>query len=120
MTETKTLTLDKLKAAGYKIDVRHLREFDVASTRTGKVKVETRLFPVWEARCLPMASLRACGGMTEVWVTDPETSAEFYGYGKCHPDDNYNKRHGITEALKKIESLMLVMDGKDGFKYRLQ
>jgi hypothetical protein len=65
-------------------------------------------------------ALRAKGGRTDVYITDPETKAEFYGFSRCHPDDNYDKRAGVNEALKRVAALMLVMDGTDGFKARLQ
>ncbi len=120
-TPIKTPTLAELADAGYSIDVRHVRLFDTAYVDRGKVVVETLEASLSEIRGHTFGTaLRAKGGKTEVWVTDPATSAEFYGYGRCHPDDNYDKKAGVNEALKKIVALMMVMDGKEGFKLRLQ
>lgn len=120
-TPIKTPTLAELSAAGYYVDVRHVRRFDSAYVNNNKLVVETIETSLPEMRGNTAGTaLRAKGGKTEVWLTDPETSAEFYAYALCHPDDNYCKRDGINEALKRITSLMLVMDGKDGFKPRLQ
>lgn len=125
----KTPTLAELRAAGYVIEIEHNRLNRVAYAKNGKVIVKEVLssgIPKLEEEVknadLPfgMVAVLPKGGMTEVWVTDPETSAEFYGYGRCHPNDNYNKRDGVNEALKKIVGLMMVMDGREGFKCRLQ
>ena len=120
-TPIKTPTLAELAAAGYSIDVKHVRLFDSAYIDNNKLVVVTieSTLPEMNGPIYGMA-LRAKGGKTEVCVTDPETKAQFYGYGKCHPEDNYNKRDGINEALKRIAALMLVTDGTDGFKLRLQ
>jgi hypothetical protein len=120
-TPIKTPTLAELAAAGYSVDVRHVRLFDSAYVDDNKLVVETIESTLPEMKGQTVGTvLRAKGGKTEVYVTDPETKAEFYGYGKCHPEDNYNKRDGINEALKRISALMLVTDGVDGFKLRLQ
>lgn len=120
-TPIKTPTLAELVAAGYSIDVSHVRLFDTAYVDGDKLVVATLESSLPEIRGNAFGTaLRAKGGKTEVWVTDRETSAEFYGYGRCHPDDNYDKKAGVNEALKKIVALMLVMDGKEGFKCRLQ
>lgn len=125
----KTPTLAELRAAGYVVDIEHNRLNRVAYAKNGTVIVKEVLsseIPGLEKDVkgskfgFGMAAVLPKGGITEVWVTDPETSAEFYGYGRCHPNDNYNKRDGINEALKKIVGLMMVMDGKEGFKCRLQ
>lgn len=120
-TPIKTPTLAEIKEAGYVIDVRHIRLFDSAYVHNNKLVVETieSTLPDMVGETSGTA-LRAKGGKTEIWVTDPKTSAEFYGFAKCHPDDNYNKRAGVNEALKRVAALMLVMDGTDGFKCRLQ
>lgn len=120
-TPIKTPTLAELAAAGYSIDVKHVRLFDSAYVNGGKLVVETLESTLPEMKDNSVGTaLRAKGGRTDVYVTDPETKAEFYGYGKCHPEDNYSKRNGIDEALKRIVALMLVTDGVDGFKLRLQ
>lgn len=125
----KTPTLAELRAAGYIVDIEHNRLNRVAYAKNGKVIVKevlsseiSGLEEEVEGSELGfgMVAVLPKGGMTEVWVTDPDTSAEFYGFGRCHPNDNYNKRDGINEALKKITGLMMVMDGKEGFKCRLQ
>lgn len=120
-TPIKTPTLSELTAAGYAVDVRHVRLFDTAYVDGDKVVVETleASLPEIEGHSFGTA-LRAKGGKTEVWVTDPATSAEFYGFAKCHPADNYDKKAGVREALKRVAALMLVMDGKEGFSLRLQ
>jgi len=124
----KTPTLAELRKAGYVIDIKHNRLFKTARIReNGTLEVKTFLRDIPsmtvslddEAAINP-TELLAKGGMTEVWVTDPETSAEFYGFAKCHPADNYDKRAGVNEALKRVAALMLVMDGTDGSKNRLQ
>jgi hypothetical protein len=120
-TPIKTPTLAELRDAGYSIDVRHVRLFDTAYVDKGKVIVETLEGSLPETRGHTFGTaLRAKGGKTEVWITDKETSAEFYGFARCHPDDNYDKKAGVNEALKRVAALMLVMDGKEGFKCRLQ
>lgn len=125
----KTPTLAELRSAGYVIEIEHNRLNRVAYAKNGKLIVKEVLssgIPELEEEVktadLPfgMVAVLPKGGLTVVWVTDPETSAEFYGYGRCHPNDNYNKRDGVNEALKKIVGLMMEMDGKEGFKCRLQ
>jgi hypothetical protein len=125
----RTPTLAELRAAGYVVEIEHDRLNRVAYAKNGKLIVKEVLssgIPGLEEEVkgselgFGMVAVLPKGGMTEVWVTDPETSAEFYGYGRCHPNDNYSKRDGINEALKKIAGLMMVMDGKEGFKCRLQ
>ncbi len=120
-TPIKTPTLAELSAAGYSVEVRHVRIFDSVYVDNNKLVVQTIESSLPEMKGQTVGTvLRAKGGKTEVYVTDPETQTEFYGYGLCHSDDNYCKRDGINEALKRISALMLVMDGKDGFKARLQ
>lgn len=128
-TPIKTPTLAELAAAGYSVNVEHNRRIRVAYSKNGKLIVSNFLsneIPAVEEEVrhsdlgFGMATTLPKGGLTEVWVTDRETSAEFYGYGRCHPDDNYDKKAGVNEALKKIVALMMVMDGKEGFNLRLQ
>lgn len=127
-TPIRTPSLAELKAAGYHVNVEHNRLFKVARVReNGTLEVKTFLRDIPsmtvssdDEDAFNPTELLPKGGKTEVWVTDPETSAEFYGYGRCHPDDNYDKKTGVLEALKKITGLMAVMDGKEGFKSRLQ
>lgn len=124
MTPIKTPTLAELHAAGYKTHVEHRRVHKVAyyCPTSGKLVIKD-FTPPAHPPVKPdsvMTEMLPKGGMTEIWVTDPETSAEFYGFAKCHPEDNYNKRAGVNEALKRVAALMLVMDGTDGFKCRLQ
>lgn len=129
-TPIKTPTLVELRNAGYIVEIEHNRLNRVAYAKNGKVIVKEVLsseIPGINEEIVMksdlgfgMAATLPKGGMTEVWVTDPKTSAEFYGYGRCHPNDNYDKKTGVLEALKKIAGLMMVMDGKEGFKCRLQ
>jgi len=128
-TPIKTPTLAEFVAAGYVTDVYHDRLHRVAYIKNGKLIVKdfhSSEIPAAESLAensdleFGMATLLPKGGKTEVWITDPVTSAEFYAYGICHPHDNYDKKAGVTEALKRIVALMLVTDGVDGFKCRLQ
>ena len=127
-TPIKTPTLAELRDTGYVINIEHNRARRIAYTKNGKMIVKDILdSEIPELNIeedsdygFGLGTVLPKGGLTEVWVTDPETSAEFYGYGRCHSKDNYNKRTGIGEALKKISGLMMVMDGKEGFKCRLK
>jgi hypothetical protein len=123
-TPIKTPTLAELAAAGYSINVEHNRLHKFAVVKNGKMIVKEILsshVPGLEHNSDDsVLTLLPKGGMTNVWVTDPETKVEFYGYSRCHPNDNYSKRDGINEALKRIAALMLVTDGVDGFNLRLQ
>jgi hypothetical protein len=121
-TSTKTTTLADLRNAGYEVDIRHNRIIDYANVVNGKLVIGKAFMSVPEFRAFKgtNSALRARGGRTDVTVTDPETKLEFYGYGICCDGDNYNKKDGIDEALKRVTALMLVCDGKDGFKCRLQ
>jgi hypothetical protein len=125
----RTPTLAELRAAGYVVEIEHDRLNRVAYAKNGKLIVKEVLsseIPRLEEEVrnadLPfgMKAVLPKGGMTEVWVTDPDTSAEFYGFARCHSDDNYDKKTGVLEALKRVAALMLVMDGKEGFSLRLQ
>jgi len=123
-TPIKIPTLAELSAAGYSINIEHNRLHKVALVKDGRMVVreafENELAGLERDYDVGLKTLLPKGGVTNVRVTDPETSAEFYGHGRCHPDDNYDKHAGIDEALKKIAALMVVMDGTDGFKNRLQ
>jgi hypothetical protein len=123
-TSIKTPTLVELTAAGYSINIEHNRRHKVAFLNGEKMIVReaftNELNGIRRDSEVGITTLLPKGGMTEIWVTDPETSAEFYGFARCHPDDNYDKHTGINEALKRVAALMLVMDGTDGFKCRLQ
>lgn len=120
-TPIKTPTLAEFTAVGYVVDINHVRVFDTAEFERNKLRIGTMEATLPEIKGNSYGTaLRAKGGRTDVYVTDPETSAEFYGYAKCHPDDNYDKKEGIKEALKRVAALMLVTDGVDGFKCRLQ
>lgn len=117
-TPIKTPTLAELSAAGYSVDVRHIRLFDSAYVDKDRIVLETIESTLPEMKGQTVGTvLRAKGGMTEVWVTDPKTSAEFYGFARCHPNDNYDKRIGIAEALKRVTGLMRTLNGTDGFKF---
>jgi hypothetical protein len=114
----RTPTLAEVKAAGYHVSITHNRLCRVAyqDLSTGKLVVKTmtrRELPREEDCETPEAAhkmvttiteLLPKGGLTEVWVTDP---------------DNYNKRDGVNKALERVVELMLVMDGRDGFKMKL-
>lgn len=127
-TPVKTPTLAELRDAGYVINIEHDRARRIVYSVNGKLIVKDVLHSElpklriedFSDHGFGLATVLPKGGMTKVWVTDPDTSAEFYGFGRCHPKDNYSKRDGINEALKKIAGLMTVMDGKEGFKCRLQ
>lgn len=120
-TPIKIPTLAELAKAGYSIDVKHVRLFDTAYVDRDKVMIDTLESSLPEmAECTFESALRAKGGKTEIWVTDPTTSSEFYGFARCHPNDNYDKRTGVSEALKRVTALMMVMDGKEDFNFRLQ
>lgn len=124
MNKIRTPSLAELKSAGYHVNIRHGRSHRLAfiDPNTSKLVVKTMIPPEHPRGIKPedvMIELLPKGGLTEVWVTDPETSAEFYGYARCHKSDNYNKKDGINKALERVMELMLVMDGKDGFKMKL-
>lgn len=129
----KTPSLADFKSAGYIVEIKHNRLFKVAYKNpvNGKIVVKVvnhktieNLIPGSTDGCLvdavPITSeLLPKGGMTEIWVTDPETSAEFYGFARCSDKENYNKAVGVVKALERVMGLMLVLDGKEGFKCRL-
>ncbi len=135
----KTPTLAEVKAAGYVVEVKHNRLTKIAykDTVNGKIVVKvvdhkTHLdlinnFKIAELTDgfkinteLFISELLPKGGLTEIWVTDPDTSAEFYGFAKCSDKENYNKAVGVTKALERVMGLMLVLDGQDGFKMKLK
>lgn len=132
-TMTKTVeipTLEELRAAGYVIKIKHNRptKFAYVDPKSKKIVVKVVVndpnnnldYPRFSLEFLdPIVSeLLPKGGKTEIWVTDPTTSAEFYGYSRCHSEDTYEKRIGINKAIERVVQLMLVMDGKEGFKIR--
>ena len=123
-TPIKTPTLAELAAAGYSINIEHNRRHKVAFLSGDRMVVreafENELEGLRREADAGISVPLPKGGVTNIWVTDPETKAEFYGYGRCHPADNYDKHTGINEALKKIAALMVVMDGKEGFNLRIQ
>lgn len=117
-------SLAELTAAGYVVNIVHNRRHKVAYMDPANGKLVVKIFtepdhPPVEPRDV-LTELLPKGGKTEVWVTDPETSAEFYGYAICREDENYNRKDGVNRALSRIIGLMLVMDGKEGFKFRLK
>lgn len=69
--------IEQLKAGGYKVSVRHIRLIK----KNGE--------------------LSARGGKTVVVLTKPDGKV-LVGEARCHSNDNYSKREGIIEALKKI------------------
>ncbi len=123
-TPIRTPSLNEFRNAGYSVNISHLRRYKVAyiPLHSSKLVVKT-FFQPEHPRVDPklvMTELLPKGGKTEVRVTDKETGAEFFGYSICHPKDNFKKSEGINEALKRVTGLMLVMDGTDGFKFRIQ
>ena len=119
----KTPTLKEIKAAGYYVNIRHLRAYDVA------YKVNDRLYKEVmylekdranqsELMGFGLHALLPKGGRTEVEVYDPETKARFWADSSCHPEDHYVCSEGIKECLKKVTGMMLVSDGVEGFDCR--
>jgi hypothetical protein len=120
-----TPTLKDIKNAGYYVNIRHLRAHSVAYKsgdllEVGVVTVEKEIAESAERHGEGLFALLPKGGRTEVEVYDPETKAKFWADAVCHPDDHYIRAEGIKECLKKISGLMLVCDGTDGFRCRLQ
>ena len=88
-TPVRTPTLSELKTAGYVVEVKHNRMHRVAyhDPVSGKLVVKNFIPPVHPLGVEPenvLTELLPKGGKTEVWVTDPETSAEFYEIGRAH------------------------------------
>jgi DNA-binding MarR family transcriptional regulator len=116
-TTPRTPTLDEIKNVGYTVDIRHLRRHRYAyMTENGKLVIEEILC---ERKDICASELLARGGKTEVRIYD-ETGREWFASATCRNDENYCKATGIDECLKRITGLMLVLDGTDGFKCRLQ
>lgn len=68
------LTVGFLRQSGYKVAVRHHRQYDA----NGKVKPK--------------------GGMTELIIDSPH-GEHFEGIAKCCDEDNYDKKLGVRIAL---------------------
>lgn len=117
----RTPTLKEFIESGYAVTIQHNRRHRIVffDDNTKKLIIKTtENYP--KNDFYVSKELLPKGGMTEVWVVDPETSAEFYGYGKCNTNENYNKSVGITKALERITQLMLVCDGKNGFTMKIE
>lgn len=125
----KTPTINDFKAAGYDVDITHRRDHQIAyiSPTTKKLLTKVVQQPHYEftknkhgiGEVGLLWQLNARGGKTEVTVIDPITYESFYAFSDCHTDDNYDKKVGIERCLSRIASLMMVCDGKEGFKMRL-
>lgn len=124
MNENKTPTLKEIKAAGYYVNIRHLRAHDAAykigsRLETGVMMMEKEVAEAAERQGEGLFSIRPKGGRTEIEVYDPESRTRFCCFSLCHPDDHYVRSDGIKEALKQVTGMMSVKDGVDGFRYRL-
>lgn len=116
-------TIDDLTEAGYTVNITHLRFWDTAGVRNGKLFKESTLasVPSISRTCPPDCwALRAKGGATEVIIGDPVTGAILYALAICRDDENYNRKTGVEEALKRAKALMILAGGNGMFSYRLQ
>jgi hypothetical protein len=83
--------LQQLKSGGYKVQIHHVRNI---MTNKGLELVDSRDITL-------MDEIYARGGKTIVIVTTPSKKV-FMGVALCHPNDNYSKKEGIIQALKKV------------------
>ncbi len=118
----RTPTLAEIKAAGYTYEIRHFRHYDVAyKDRYNRLAMTTMLEPINPSRIWGdvITNAKPKGGRTRVTVFD-ETGREWTADAKCRDDDGYNKKDGINRCLDRIVGLMLVLDGTEDFRCRLQ
>ena len=115
-------TIHDLRKAGYKIKVTHSRRVRFATLTRGKLIISVELMSLYDFNhnLILAKELLAKGGVTHMTIFDPETEAEFVAHATCRNDEAYCKLTGINKCLDRLVALMLVCDGKDGFKYRLQ
>jgi hypothetical protein len=91
--------LEQLKAGGYNVEIAHYRlaktSFTGLGHKNGTVLIRSKQSDRNSSKFL------ARGGKTVVTVTSPQNKI-FTGVAFCHPNDNYCKREGILQALKKV------------------
>jgi len=87
--------LEQLKSGGYNVEIAHYR--------LAKSNIGTNNVVLVRSKQSDKNSNKfmARGGKTVVTVTSPQNKI-FTGVAFCHPNDNYCKREGIIQALKKI------------------
>jgi hypothetical protein len=123
-----TPSLGELIEKGFKVEITHNRNFRISYSEpiTNKLIVKTVQRPISEmdgdARSFGalqhrtyISQLLPNGGKTEIKVVHP-AGHEIYAHAVCADIENYNKRRGVDIALRRAYQLMIVCDGKDGFK----
>lgn len=123
-------TVAELVSLGYKVDVVHCRNYKIVYKGfNGKLNILNSCHPRWFVEAESSAGvmfyeLLACGGVTEITITDPDTKLEFFGKATCHSEVNYNKRTGVKECLRRIVDLMRVVEAgspdKDGVTFKMK
>lgn len=107
------LTINSLKAAGYKVSAIHYRmiKMPLAIKVAGQemevsVQVPT---PIFEIRRKDLrASLLAKGGYTVITVR--KNNQAIYGESFCHDKDIFNNKLGITKALYDVLPRLAELD----------
>jgi hypothetical protein len=123
-------TVAELIALGYKVDVTHFRNYKIANMGNNKkLVILTACHPRWFVETESLSGimfyeLLACGGRTEITVTCPDSKLEFFGGATCRSDENFNKKEGVKECLKRIVDLMRVVEAgspdKDGVTFKMK
>lgn len=93
------MTVHELRKQGNKVRVIHVRE------KTYHL-IKTELEESYEFfYSLRYAGINAKGGRTIIEISSPD-GKEAFGIAHCHPQDNYNKKEGVRQALKRaLENL---------------
>lgn len=120
-TAIRTPSLNEIKLVGYTYEIQHFRNYEVAyKDRYNRLLVKKVVSPIDPNKFDDViTNVNPRGGRTRVTVVD-ETGREWTAEATCRDDDNYNKREGIARCLDRIVGLMLVLDGTEGFRCRLQ
>lgn len=123
-------TVAELVNLGYKVDVVHHRNYKIAHMgNNNKLVIKTVCHPRWFVETESISGdafyeLLACGGVTEITITCPDTRLEFFGKATCHSEVKYNKKEGVKECLKRIVDLMRVVEAgspdKDGVTFKMK
>ena len=88
------MTVHELRKQGYKVRVIHARE-------KAYYLIKTQLEESYEFfYSLRYAGISAKGGKTIIEISTPD-GKETFGIAYCHPQDNYNKKEGVKQALAR-------------------
>jgi hypothetical protein len=109
------LSVQSLRAAGYKVRVCHKRHFSIFAEKDDvKVKIDVTPamsfrelddgLPTLNALCMPYSikpisfSVEPRGGLTLIEITTPD-GTDLKGEALCSKRDNYDKKKGVKIAL---------------------